>query len=358
VTPYRNDDVMNGVSTYDLLLLTRHILGTESLSSPYQLIAADVNHSGAISTSDIVALRRTILGLDDTFPNNTSWRFVDAAFSFPDPQNPWATSLPQTIHCQDLHGNMNVEFIGIKIGDLNGNASNTASLRSAKTLEISSPNFAVRPGETYPVSFHADLSTVEALQLTLHFPAFDWVGVEPGTVTESGMAIFEADKTLTVAWTQSEEEKTQPSSHRLFTLLLKAGSAGEAKDMLHLSNRVTPAAAFYAQGAVGEVSLSFPKTGESSGENGFELLQNEPNPFSGETLLRFRMPEAGEATLTVQDVSGRILFQQEAKYPEGMNAIRVADVQLRKGATGAAVLYYTLTTGRHTATRKMIVLNK
>ena len=93
-------------------------------------------------------------------------------------------------------------------------------------------------------------------------------------------------------------------------------------------------------------------------ENGFELLQNEPNPFSGETLLRFRMPETGEAILTVQDASGRTLFQQEGKYPEGMNAIRVSDAQLRKGATGAAVLYYTLTTGTHTATRKMIVLNK
>ncbi len=357
VRPYRNDDVMNGVSTYDLLLLTRHILGTESLNSPYQLIAADVNHSGTVSTADIVALRRAILGLDDKFPDNTSWRFVDAAFAFPDPQNPWATPLPETIHCVDLHGNMNVEFIGIKIGDLNGNASSTASPRSAQILDIKSPDVGVRAGETYSLPFHADLRAVEALQFTLHFPSFDFVGIEPGAVAESGLAIFETDKALTVAWSPSEEEK-ESSPSRLFTLLLRAGSVGAVKDMLYLSDRVTPAAAFYAQGDVGEVSLSFPKVEEIPVENGFELLQNEPNPFSGETLLRFRMPETGEAILTVQDASGRTLFQQEGKYPEGMNAIRVSDAQLRKGATGAAVLYYTLTTGTHTATRKMIVLNK
>ncbi|MFZ4559211.1 MAG: hypothetical protein ACOYOD_03355 [Saprospiraceae bacterium] len=357
VTPYRNDDVMNGVSTYDLLLLTRHILGTESLDSPYQLIAADVNHSGAVSTSDIVALRRVILGLDAAFPNNTSWRFVDAAFTFHNPQNPWATPMPETIKCPDLHENMSIEFIGIKIGDLNGDASSTASPRSTRTVGITSPDVGVRAGETYPVSFYADLSAVEALQFTLYFPSFDWVGVEPGTFAESEIAVFEADKTLTVSWSPSEKEKQSPP-RRLFTLLLKAGSEGELKNMLHLSSRITPAAAFYAQGTAGNVSLYFSKPEEVPSENSFELLQNEPNPFSGETLLRFRMPEAGEATLTVQDVSGRILWQQEAKYPEGMHTIRVTDAQLRKGATGAAVLYYTLTTGRYTATRKMIVLNK
>ena len=47
--PKRNDNPWNGVSTFDLVMMSRHILGLESLDSPYKMIAADVNNSGTIT---------------------------------------------------------------------------------------------------------------------------------------------------------------------------------------------------------------------------------------------------------------------------------------------------------------------
>ena len=49
VLPSKDDDHLNGISTLDLILIQRHILGIEELSSPYQLIAADVNNSEDIN---------------------------------------------------------------------------------------------------------------------------------------------------------------------------------------------------------------------------------------------------------------------------------------------------------------------
>ncbi|WP_246141902.1 dockerin type I domain-containing protein, partial [Phaeodactylibacter luteus] len=61
VTPQRDGDYLNGVSTFDLVLISKHILGVEPLSTPYKRIAADVNSSGSITTLDLIQLRKLIL---------------------------------------------------------------------------------------------------------------------------------------------------------------------------------------------------------------------------------------------------------------------------------------------------------
>ena len=38
VTPKKVDNPLNGVSTYDLVLMTKHILGVQPFESPYQWI--------------------------------------------------------------------------------------------------------------------------------------------------------------------------------------------------------------------------------------------------------------------------------------------------------------------------------
>ncbi|MBK9335867.1 MAG: hypothetical protein IPM98_04525 [Lewinellaceae bacterium] len=63
VTPMKDNDPLNGVSTFDLVLINKHILGLEPLSTPFKMIAADANNSRSITTFDIVELRKLILGI-------------------------------------------------------------------------------------------------------------------------------------------------------------------------------------------------------------------------------------------------------------------------------------------------------
>ena len=88
------------------------------------MIAADANKSGSITTFDIVELRKLILGIYQELPNNTSWRFVDKAFAFPNPNNPFQTTFPENISvassCMTSH--MDDDFVGVKVGDVNGTA--------------------------------------------------------------------------------------------------------------------------------------------------------------------------------------------------------------------------------------------
>jgi hypothetical protein len=124
VTPQYDNAHLNGVSTFDMILISRHILGLQPLDSPYKRIAADTNGSGHISTLDLIQLRRMILGIESTFDNVSSWRFVDAAYVFPNPANPWEAPFPEVININNLGTAVSIgnDFIAIKIGDVNGDA--------------------------------------------------------------------------------------------------------------------------------------------------------------------------------------------------------------------------------------------
>nr|MBP8240113.1 hypothetical protein [Saprospiraceae bacterium] len=97
VRPEYDLDPLNGVSTLDAVLIVRHIDGSEPLISPYQIIAADVDRNSIINAQDTFDLRNLILGVTEEFPNNSSWRFVDAAYQFPNPANPLSPAYPGSV---------------------------------------------------------------------------------------------------------------------------------------------------------------------------------------------------------------------------------------------------------------------
>ncbi|RMG83545.1 MAG: hypothetical protein D6714_09515, partial [Bacteroidetes bacterium] len=124
VSPTKTVNYLNGVTTYDLVLISRHILGTIQLSSPYKILAADVNQSKSVSTSDLVQIRRLILHLDTAFANSPSWRFMDKDFVFDDPQNPFLNDIPEVLSFNDLADEItDADFIGWKVGDVNNSAN-------------------------------------------------------------------------------------------------------------------------------------------------------------------------------------------------------------------------------------------
>jgi hypothetical protein len=46
-------ELLNGVNTFDLLTIQKHLLGIETFTHADQFIAADVNHSSSITVMDI-----------------------------------------------------------------------------------------------------------------------------------------------------------------------------------------------------------------------------------------------------------------------------------------------------------------
>ncbi|MFZ1581468.1 MAG: dockerin type I domain-containing protein, partial [Saprospiraceae bacterium] len=104
--------------TLDLVLTQRHILGLEPFSNPLQYLAADVNNDRKITASDLVQMRKILLGIDTHFKNNTSWIFLDET-SVANETNPWL--MKRYIHIPNGTNNVDgLRFIPVKVGDVDG----------------------------------------------------------------------------------------------------------------------------------------------------------------------------------------------------------------------------------------------
>jgi hypothetical protein len=117
--------------------------------------------------------------------------------------------------------------------------------------------------------------------------------------------------------------------------------------MLGVSGSITRAEAY---GEAGRMNIAFRYNGKTISGVGFELYQNQPNPFMNKTSIGFFLPEAAEATLSVFDETGRMVYQQKGQFAKGENMIALDRSLLN--TTG--VLFYELETATDSATKKMI----
>lgn len=67
-----DDAYSNGVSTLDVVFIVKHILGISPFTEPEQLVAADVNGDGKITSLDVIEIRKVIIGLSDSFSIGSS----------------------------------------------------------------------------------------------------------------------------------------------------------------------------------------------------------------------------------------------------------------------------------------------
>ncbi|MCC6280252.1 MAG: T9SS type A sorting domain-containing protein, partial [Saprospiraceae bacterium] len=345
LTPTKDDNPLNGVTTYDLVLISKHILGLEPLTTPYKMIAADANRSGSITTYDIVEFRKLILGIYEELPANTSWRFVDKTFSFPNPANPFQSQFPENISVQNVVANQLAEdFVGVKVGDVNGtvtpNSFVSAEDRTAATMLFDVEDRAVKAGEVFTLNFKG-AERVQGYQFTMNFNGLEVVDIVPGTDMKlDNFGVF-ADAITTSVDGENNE----------FAVTFRATKAGQISQMLAVSSRITKAEGYSLTNDRLDIAFRFNGAGGSviSGV-GFELYQNQPNPFVNKTFIGFHLPEATSATLRIFDETGRMIFTQNGDFAKGYNTFAI-DRQLLN-TTG--MLYYTVETTTDSATKKMI----
>ncbi|MFK7770642.1 MAG: cohesin domain-containing protein, partial [Saprospiraceae bacterium] len=357
VTPEKDINYLNGVTTYDLVLISKHILGIELLDSPYKMIAADANNSETITALDLVKIRALILYLDDELANNTSWRFVEQDYVFPDPTNPWLEEFPEYIGLTSTIEPAN--FVATKIGDVNGSASPNSLLGSdtrtfSGNLALQLEATKVAEGETFTVDFKAkDFKQIAGYQFTLGFDqaAVDFVDVKSnlqGLESKNfGLTKLE-EGVITTSWNSSAGVDVEDNTV-LFSMTFLANTTVNTVDVFTINSRYTESEAYNGTDLF-DVVLEF---NGNEVESIFELYQNIPNPFKEETTISFNMPKSGAVTLRITDVAGRTLKLIDMDAVKGMNSVKLTRDEL--DATG--ILYYQLESADNTATMKMIMVD-
>ena len=343
----KNNDTKNGITTQDILVLQRHLLAINTIKSPYQLIAADVNNSNSITAYDMILIRQLILKSIDRFPDNTSWKFLRTSYQFSSPgesfkEMPAATY--QVAYTPSISINNN--FIGIKIGDLNNSviANQNAGSRSRSTaspmlLQMSNPTF--EEGTTFTVA----LSTTKSIETTGLQVGFNMDDTALSLVDIQGIATeyyHQENQDLTFSWTDAygrQLDKNQDIVHLTFIAKTKGvfseyfnmKEQGISNEVYDLSLKAHP------------INLEFRNTTSS-----IEVLPNFPNPFVDQTQLPFLLPTAGAVFLNIYDIHGQQVWSAQQHFSAGQHGF-----QLNSVFATAGVYFYRMEYAQEVVTGKL-----
>ncbi len=365
IAPYKNDDPLNGVSTYDLVLIQQHILGIKNIDNPYRLIAADINNSGSISTADLIELRKLILFIYTEFPNNTSWRFLDSDYTFENPLNPFFEIWSEKQVCSNItESQLNVDFMGVKIGDVDGSAKlninqNLEVNRNEAVVMLQTNDLYLKKEQSYhlPIYFEEDVN-LEGIQFSLAYDAnlLRIDDVQLAETMQSGSWAWHKveEGIVTFSWNTNETSITHsgiPFIHLLFTAL----NEGQLADGMYLHARYTPAEA-YQEGAIMDVDLSFTSTistaTTSIQKQGLQLYQNQPNPFREQTIIPYSIPNASNVRLAIHTLDGQLIYTKEKYTSAGQHYFMVNHADLTK----SGIFIYSIQTASEKRSQKMILI--
>ncbi len=354
VRAQRFDDPLNGVSTFDLVLINKHILGQQALANFYQVFAADVNQSQTVTTFDIIEIRKLILGVYDTFPTTPPWRFIRPVA---DPSNltnyaavrdTYAISIDSLWKDTALNG---LQFIGIKMGDVNTNAFLIGPPEDRMTgapATLIADDVFLQPGATQWIPLRlTEVLQLDGWQLALHaepslLEILDVRGVPP-----SGVAITpEGD--LRIACVNAGPVRVG-AVEPLIYVLVRANAPGWLSAAFRVDDSRLRPEVYPAEGASIR-PLQF-RVGQEPGPEATVTLP-QPNPFAESTVFGLSLHQDMPVLLEVFDLTGRLVYQTASRYPAGNHRLTVP-----AGALPASgVWLYRIQAGNTVRTGKLLRL--
>jgi hypothetical protein len=349
VKPYSNSRPNNGLTTADITLVNDIILGVNDPLSPYQMIAADVNNSGIVTSEDLFELRAVVLGTERNFSMTDSWRFLPTDYAFPDPDNPWLEDFPEEAVFDPLVGPRVADFVAIKVGDINGTArpalaSGTGPVEGGRSTE-KSLSLELRPDSAIPGRWSLFPPTdpfLKGLQFSLQLPKGATVSAE---AVESDAFRIDAEGVLHLIHIGIGATGLRPHLP-MVTLSFPSYGYGTATPRLLLREDAFLQPEVYLPGGR---TLSLRLAEGPAFTTPTTRAYVYPNPVLNDATLAFDWPREETVVIAITDASGRLVSERPFHAGPGNNRFPLVAADLGD----AAGLYFLriLGSGRKTVVR-------
>lgn len=355
----------NGMSTFGLMMGQRYIVGLPAplITSPYQVIAGDVNCDGAFTTLDLHLIQSMIIGQIDEVPGCPNWLFVHESSDMPenwDINNVFDYVEEGAV--QLMYDTMS-HFIGVRRGDILGIADpshlvTTAEGRSSGILPITASLPQAKAGEEFTLELSSNqLADLMSLQFELQFDSekMSFIGAE-STTTFATMAVGDqlaARGLLGFSWFPLNGEAIDPVEDKMLSLrFLALTDINENSLTIEVANANMEAMAHKADMSryqpVIETAVLASTTQSPLAQ--FLVEQNQPNPLNDITSIQVSLPNAGDLFFTLTDARGKQVLSRKQYYEAGQHSLT-----FDFGHLPAGLYHYQLRLGTEIATKSMLI---
>ncbi len=344
LSAYNNDNHLRGVNTRDLISIQRHILGLESFDNLLSYQAADINNDNRINGSDLLELRKLILGIYNELPENTSYEFYSIDYLNGTALDPWKMSEQVLIPQLNQH-ELNTDFVPVKIGDVtelefNSRESLVQPLVNDFNLKVEVSEIDANRNELTFSLFRPQF--LDGLQLSIDLEGIEFIELNSGNL--DGLEFFLTNNNvLNISWIGLSESPTEVSE--LFRIQLGSNIVGDL-----LEKRIINAEAYVENQVVTLQSDGF----EALNQKLVSDLQVYPNPFSVETILSFLLSQDGPISLVVYDAQGRKVMDKNMILSKGLQTINLSSELFSKGDNGLYLLQ--LSTENQTYHKRLVYM--
>lgn len=323
-----DNNPMNGVSTFDLLQISKHVLNIQPFQNFYQILAADVNRSNSVTTFDIVEIRKMLLGIYDSLPGIPAWRVIRA---MPNPLDLLAFGSVQdsfVINLTNMQGDTilnNFNFIGVKYGDINQNALGIGAEPDDRDDLPKQPillnDIDIQAGTTIEVPIHFGQKNAAAgWQLAIQVDpmlarveSIEGLSDENYTIAPNGL--------LRALW--FDASGTNAGSEQLFRLKLHVLQSTKLSEVLQLDEQALKPEWYGYKGDNTMRQGIALQWRQNNGETD-QIERPSPNPFGVETVFPLYLTEAALITMSLYDESGRVIYLREKEMEQGSGMLHVS----------------------------------
>ncbi|MCB9316022.1 MAG: hypothetical protein H6569_07785 [Lewinellaceae bacterium] len=349
VRAQRLGDPLVGVSTFDLVTINKHILGQLLFHSFFQVLASDVNQSKTITTFDIIEIRKLILGIYDTFPVAPAWRFIlpmpdTNLLAFDAVRDSYAFQIPVLAADTTLNG---FNFIGVKMGDANANASFQGVEDRGAPLLVRVTDAWLEPGTRLLVPLKLQEAVqLDGWQLALQIDKHLLEIVDVSGIPPQSVALGE-NGSLRIACVY-DNPMALAKDEALVYLLVEAKEGLYLSDALSLNNTQLVAEVYTPENV--PIRPMQVQIGASPLSDGVRFIPPRPNPFAEKTVFELSLDAPQIVRLEIASLTGQLIYQTEYSLEAGSHALQVPGTEL----PGSGVWAFRLIAGSQVSTGRLV----
>lgn len=352
----RLDDLKlnEAVTTIDIIKSRRHILQVEEFVSPYQSVAADVNLSKSITALDLTQMRKVVLGIDEGFTDGLNWLFIPDTYDLTNDPFSFETSVDIALTDQDL----NLDFVAVKIGDVNNSWVNqNAGRTSSGAIELSLEHLKLTDDFIEIPVVASDFYDISGYQFSITWDAhqLEYYGIENVALEGYFNEQLIDDGILTSMWDEFNGKSIDLDDGVVLFILKFKALDEKVNSLVELNSTITQALAFDSKlNSMSIKSVAANVNLEALRNGSMELYQNVPNPFEQNTEISFKITKPGLARISVINLLGETIYMHEQNYDVGIYSINWDKNQGFIPVSPGVYLYRLESNGQHVV-RKMLI---